>query len=212
MPEIADSLNRSFEKYAVELVNVDSVAFVPFVNLFSSNSVKTCFSKVAIVTDDDRCTKKDDPDYISKDLDYDNINSTISDQLVRGVQSARCDKLDELCRDAGISVFKANKTLEYALCCDENNIEILLNAIKNTYPRLGSSVETKINELSSIQEKAACIWLFIQSRNECKGSVAQYLCQIIREQNEMKKKGETVGKEFIIPEYLKDAVYYVTEK
>ena len=41
---------------------------------------------------------------------------------------------------------------------------------------------------------------------------AQYISQIIKKQYEMKKKGETVDKEFIIPDYLKDAVYCVTER
>ena len=40
---MAQALDRPLEKYAVELVNVDSVAFQPFVNLFSSEQVKTCF-------------------------------------------------------------------------------------------------------------------------------------------------------------------------
>ena len=58
IPEMAKALDRPLEKYAVELVNVDSVAFKPFVNLFSSEQVKTCFKKVSIITDDDRCSKK----------------------------------------------------------------------------------------------------------------------------------------------------------
>lgn len=47
---MAKALDRPLEKYAVELVNVDSVAFKPFVNLFSSEQVKTCFKKVSIIT------------------------------------------------------------------------------------------------------------------------------------------------------------------
>lgn len=64
IPEMAKALDRPLEKYAVELVNVDSVAFKPFVNLFSSEQVKTCFKKVSIITDDDRCSKKNEKDYI----------------------------------------------------------------------------------------------------------------------------------------------------
>lgn len=37
IPEMAKALDRPLEKYAVELVNVDSVAFKPFVNLFHQN-------------------------------------------------------------------------------------------------------------------------------------------------------------------------------
>ena len=212
LPEIAKVLDRPLEKYAVELVNVDSVAFGPFVNLFSSQSVQTCFSKVAIVTDDDRCTKKSESNYINKDFDYDDINGEISDKLLNGTPSERCNELETSCRTVGINVFKATKTLEYALCCSENNIEYLVEAIKSEYSELGPILEQKVNSLHDMNEKAACVWLFIRARDKCKGAIAQYISQIIKKQYEMKKKGETVDKEFIIPDYLKDAVYCVTER
>ena len=212
LPEIAKILDRPLEKYAVELVNVDSVAFGPFVNLFSSQSVQTCFSKVAIVTDDDRCTKKSESNYINKDFDYDDINGEISDKLLNGTPSERCNELETSCRTVGINVFKATKTLEYALCCSENNIEYLVEAIKSEYSELGPILEQKVNRLLDMNEKAACVWLFIRARDKCKGAIAQYISQIIKKQCEMKKKGETVDKEFIIPDYLKDAVYCVTER
>lgn len=212
LPEIAKKLNRPFEKYAVELVNVDGVSFSPFVSLFSSKTVQTCFSKVAIVTDDDRCTKKDEIDYISKEFDFDDINSDISDKLLSGAPSERCKELEISCKAVGINVFKAEKNLEYALCCAENNIDYFIEAIKNEYSQLGVALEQKVNGLCDKNEKAACIWLFIRARDKCKGSIAQYLSHIIKKQCEMKEKGENVEKEFVIPDYLKEAVYYVTER
>lgn len=212
LPEIAKLLDRPLEKYAVELVNVDSVAFSPFVNLFSSQNVQTCFSKVAIVTDDDRCTKKGESDYINKDLDYDEINSDISNKLLQGTPSERCNELETLCKNVGINVFKATKTLEYALCCSENNIEYMVEAIKNEYTQLGPKLEAKVNSLQDMNEKAACIWLFIRTRDKCKGAIAQYISRIIGKQREMKKSGEAIDKEFIIPDYLKNVVYCVTER
>lgn len=89
IPEMAKALDRPLEKYAVELVNVDSVAFKPFVNLFSSEQVKTCFKKVSIITDDDRCSKKNEKDYISKDFDFDNVSSEIVANLENGQPSDR---------------------------------------------------------------------------------------------------------------------------
>lgn len=212
LPEIAKILDRPLEKYAVELVNVDSVAFSPFVNLFSSQSVQICFSKVAIVTDDDRCTKKGEANYISKDADYDDINSDILDKLLNGTPSDRCNELEMSCRNVGINVFKATKTLEYALCCSENNIEYLVEAIKSEYSELGSELEQKVNGLHDMNEKAACVWLFIRARDKCKGAIAQYISQVIKKQYDMKKRGDIIEKEFLIPDYLKDAVYCVTER
>ncbi|MBM6930449.1 AAA family ATPase [[Clostridium] spiroforme] len=212
LPVMAKALDRPFEKYAVELVNVDSVAFAPFVNLLSSDKVNTCFSKVSIITDDDRCAKKNENDYIDKNYDYDDISSEIVTNLQNGQPSDRCNDLTTLCSGAGINVFTASKTLEYALCCSEDNIYHMIEALKKCYTSLGPRLEAKIGLLSQLSEKAACIWLFIRARDKCKGEVAQYISQVIYDQHELKKKGKQIEKEFIIPEYLKNAIYSVTER
>lgn len=212
LPAMAKALDRAFEKYAVELVNVDSVAFSPFVNLLSSDKVNTCFSKASIITDDDRCAKKNEKDYIDKNYDYDDISSEIAINLQKGQASDRCNDLTTLCSSAGINVFTAIKTLEYALCCSENNVYHMIQALKKCYTDLGPKLETKVGLLSQLSEKAACVWLFIRARDKCKGTVAQYISQVISDQNELKKKGKQIEKEFIIPDYLKNAIYSVTEQ
>lgn len=212
IPEMAKTLDRPLEKYAVELVNVDSVAFKPFVNLFSSEQVKTCFKKVSIITDDDRCSKKNEKDYISKDFDYDNVSLEIVANLENRQPSDRYKELEALCSETEITIFSAYKTLEYELCCSENNIYHMVEAIKNCYTDLGPKLEEKIATLSELSEKAACVWLFIRTRDKCKGAVAQYISQVISDQKEQKNNKETIEKEFIIPDYLKDAIYSVTEQ
>ena len=218
LPAMAKALDRPFEKYAVELVNVDSVAFTPFVKLLSSDKVKTCFSKVSIITDDDRCTKKNEEDYIDKNFDYDDISSTVVVNLQNGKPSDRCNDLTALCTGAGINIFTAIKTLEYALCCSEvNQVKIedpyhMIEALKTCYTDLGPKLETKVESLSQLSEKAACVWLFIRTRDKCKGAVAQYISQVINDQHELRKKGEHIQREFIIPDYLKNAIYSVTEQ
>lgn len=212
LPAMAKALDRPFEKYAVELVNVDSVAFAPFVNLLSSDKVNTCFSKVSIITDDDRCAKKNEKGYIDKNYDYDDISSEIVTNLQNGQPSDRCNDLTTLCSGAGINVFTAIKTLEYALCCSEDNIYHMVEALKKCYTDLGPKLEAKIGLLSQLSEKAACVWLFIRDRDKCKGAVAQYISQVICDQHELKKKGKQIEKEFVIPEYLKNAIYSVTER
>jgi len=212
LPTMAKALDRPFEKYAVELVNVDSVAFTPFVNLLSSDKVKTCFSKVSVITDDDRCAKKNEDDYIDKNFDYDDISSTVVANLQNGQPSDRCIDLTALCSGAGLNIFTATKTLEYALCCSEDNVYHMIEALKTCYTDLGPKLETKIGSLSQLSEKAACVWLFIRTRDKCKGAVAQYISQVINDQHELRKKGEQIQREFIIPDYLKNAIYSVTEQ
>lgn len=212
LPTMAKALQRPFEKYAVELVNVDSVAFKPFVNLLSSDKVNTCFPKVSIITDDDRCAKKNEQDYIDKNYDYDDICSVVVTKLLNGKPSDRFKDLALLCSDAGINIYSAIKTLEYALCCSEDNIYHMVEALKKFYINLGLKLEEKVANLSQISEKAACVWLFIRTRDKCKGAVAQYISQVISDQHELRNKGLKIEKEFTIPDYLKDAIYSVTEK
>ena len=212
IPEMAKLINRPFDKYAVELVNVDSVAFRPFVNLLSSDRVATCFNKISIITDDDRCTKKDDSYYIDKNLDYGDVNKDIINNLKNGEMSERCHDLIELCKHTKIAIHTALKTLEYALCCNENNIYYLIEAIKKEYKELGPTLEKKVKSQKYIEEKAACVWLFIRSRDKCKSAVAQYLCEVIEQQLKNKQDGVKIEKPFEIPEYIKNAIYSVTEK
>lgn len=212
IPELAKLINRPFDKYAVELVNVDSVAFKPFVNLLTSEKVAICFNKIAVVTDDDRCTKKSEENYIDKNLDYDEIDHSVITKLKQGEISERCSELIELCKETSISVYPAIKTLEYALCCHENNIYYLLEAIKKEYKELGPKLETKVNTLNELDDKAACIWLFIRSRDKCKSAVAQYLCEVIDKQLKDRENGVTIEKAIVIPKYIENAIYCVTEK
>ena len=88
--------------------------------------MKTCLKKVSIITDDDRCSKKNEKDYISKDFDYDNVSSEIVANLENGQPSDRYKELETLCSGTEINIFSAYKTLEYALCCSENNIYHIL--------------------------------------------------------------------------------------
>jgi len=212
LPTMANTLRRPFEKYAVELVNVDSVAFKPFVNLLSSDKVKTCFSKVSVITDDDRCAKKGEQDYIDKNYDYSDICNEVVVSLQNGQPSDRCNDLTKLCSDAGINIYQATKTLEYALCCSEENVYHMVEALKKYYTDLGLELEKKVASLSKLSEKAACVWLFIRTRDKCKGAVAQYISQVISDQFELREKGQEINKEFTIPAYLKNAIYSVTEQ
>lgn len=213
IPELAKIMKRPLDKYAVEIVNLNSVAFKPFVNLFTAQSAIRCFEKIAIVTDDDRCTDKADADtYISKDIDYYDINQETLGKLEKGKPSSRYKDIVDLCKNTTIKSFGAYKTLEYALGFCESNISVLEHAIKEEYPSAGKSLSEKLSSLSSIEEKAACIWLFIRYRDSSKGAIAQRLCNIIRKQQENIAKGITVEDTFEVPEYIKNAIYAVTEK
>lgn len=212
LPEMAKLLERPFEKYSVEIINIDSVAFSPFVKLFSSDNVETKFRKIAVITDDDRCTQKGSDTYISKDIDYNEYSKVIFDNIQKGEASERFNELKKECEENNISIFGAKKTLEYALCCSQNNINIMLDVIKKEYINLGVELENKVSKLNEIEEKATCIWLFIRNRNKCKSAIAQRICKVIDQQLRDIKDNKAVTCKFDIPQYIKDAILCVTEK
>lgn len=211
LSEMAKSLKRSFDKYAVEMVNVDGTSFKPFAKLLTLPSGIKCFAKAAIITDDDRCTDKSHKTYIPKDLDYDDDLTGLDEKMQKGCPSSRYQKIEDLCKAITIELCGAKKTLEYELALYENNIPLILDAIKSEFPEVGLSLETFVNNETTIENKALRIWLFIRARDRSKGQVAQALNLKIKKQNEDKSKGIEIEKPFIVPTYITKAIYTVTE-
>jgi len=209
--EMARSLNRSFDKYAVELVNVDGTSFKPFAKLLTLPTGTKCFAKAAIITDDDRCTDKSHDSYIPKDLDYDDDLTDLHAKLERGLPSARFNIIQTLCSDINIELCDAKKTLEYELALHKNNIPHILEAIVSEFPQVGLSLKTLVNSETTIANKALRIWLFIRARDKSKGQIAQALNRIIKKQNDDKKKGLIIENSFVVPTYIAKAIYFVTE-
>ncbi len=220
IPCLADLLNKPLYKYAVTVVNVDGVSFEPFANLLChiDNPKKKTINSV-IITDDDRCTDKNDElNYISKDYDFDcppEIYDSIATKLDSGKPSERFNKIKELCLDAHIKIQSAPKTFEYALSFSLINIQYLLSAIIDTYPRVGYDLFDKVESLNNISKKSICIWLFMRSRSKAKAEIAQALSRRIIEKKIYKKKDtvfyeEEISDIFQVPEYIKNAIIAVT--
>ena len=211
IPEMARLLDRKLDKYAVEIVNINGVAFKPFANLLTIKESSSCYAKAAIVTDDDRCTNKNDKDtYISKDYDYDCDIEDVYNRLQRGKPSDRYNSINKLAKGTEIQLFNAEKTFEYAMALCSNNIPILLQAIETTFPLAGKKLVLDISNMTPAK-KAVCIWLFIRVHNSCKGNLAQALCEIIKKQCDARDRGEKIEDLFEVPEYIRQGIYWVTE-
>jgi len=219
LPLMAEILDRPFDRYAIEVVNIDGVSFKPFANLLCyANDIQTQTIKTAIITDDDRCTDKDDGEnYIKKDLDY---NTESLKDVVRKLRSekpsARFNELKEVCNATHVEIFGAPKTLEYALALTEENIKFLLRAIRKTYPLAGKTLSSHV-DCKSLEEKAACIWLFMRERAKGKAQVAQTLAYYLKIY--LEKKGNSQPQDatefiipFTIPDYIQNAIFHVTER
>lgn len=217
MPIFAEYVDRPLGKYAVEVVNVDGVAFKPFANLLCyANDTGRQTIKAAIVTDDDRCTNRADPDhYISKEIDYDTTAlESVVEKLKYSVGSERFQSIKEMCDESHVNLWRARKTFEYELVLHENNIPYLLNAIAQSHPRAGAALSEIVSKLETLEEKAACIWLFVRDRSQYKGEIAQNLARRLKIDLDIlqgKIDGE-VAKPFVVPDYIRSAIFSVTKE
>lgn len=212
VPEFAKLIERPLDMYAVELVNINGVGFAPFTKMIKIPNQNTGFAKASIITDDDRCSNKKDSTYISNDLDFDDDLTGIIDKLERGTPSDRFASIATLCCDNIVKCFGAIKTFEYALALEPNNIEYLLDAITSVYTVVGPKLKEKVDAETNQQLKALMIWLFIRSRNSAKAQVAQALSRKLQKQFMAKENGETITSPFVVPKYIKDAIYNVTRE
>ena len=223
LPCLAKMIERPFDKYAVTVVNIDGVSFEPFSKLLCyANDPQRQTIKAAIVTDDDRCTDKSKHDqYISKDIDYDCSHPDLTEVVTKlgdGRPSDRYNKIVELCRAAHIGVFGAPKTLEYALALTEENIPYMLSAIIDVHPQVGKTLFDQVGRLTSINEKATCVWLFMRERSQQKAEVAQALTKRITDKKILIKKADGSFKEsdssgdFVVPEYIQNSIFSVTKE
>lgn len=215
LPEMAKLLNRSFDKYAVEIVNIDGTSFSPFAKVLTIASGMKSFAKAVIVTDDDRCADSDDAStYISKEIDYDADTeelAAISKKLELGCPSSRFKNIESLCSGGAIEIAGSKKTLELELSLEENNISYLLDSIIKVFPRAGISLRTLVKNESSLQNKALRVWLFIRKREKYKAQIAQVLSWFLQQEIKKLAAGETIENPFTVPSYLAQAVYFVTE-
>ena len=212
VPEFTKLIDRPLDMYAVEIVNINGVGFSPFAKMMKVPGQDAGFAKASIITDDDRCANKEEPTYIPKDLDFNDDLTGITDKIEHGTPSDRYNSISDLCSNNIVRCFGSVKTFEYALALEPNNISYMLDAIASAYPIAGPKLKIKVNETSDQQLKALMIWLFIRSRNSAKAQVALALGRALQKQSRAIENGETVASPFIVPQYIKDAIYNVTRE
>lgn len=209
--EFANLIGKPLDKYSVEIVNINGVAFEPFAKLFQKNEDKSYINiPCAIVSDNDRCTNNDDPYRITKaEKVYSNMNiGTLTNKLNQGSISYRAQNLLTFNRD-NICVKLAEKTLEYELAMIEENVTLLLEVLDKEHPTITKDIRDKIKPIDgdilleqnyeTIEMIALRIWIAIQ---DCKGIFAQRLA------NEISKitSGERIDVKFKVPKYISDAI------
>ena len=212
LPDFAKLINRPLDMYAVEVVNINGVGFSPFAKMMKVPDRDWGFAKASVVTDDDRCSKKDDPTYISKDIDFDDDLTGIKDKIKNGTPSDRFKEISTLCCKYSVKCVGAVKTFEYTLALEDNNVTYMLDAISVAYPTAGQKLKEKVDAEPNREMKALMIWLFIRSRNTAKAQFAQALSRALKKQLQAIENSETIESPFVIPQYIKEAIFNVTRE
>lgn len=206
--EFANLHGKPFDKYSVEIVNINGVAFEPFAKLFHKKRGKSYINiPCAIISDNDRCTNNDDPNHITKpERVYSTINTkTLIDKLSRGDISHRAKSLLAFGKD-NIFVSLAEKTLEYEMAIIKENVPLLLEVLETEHPDITKDIRDKVKLVNgkhktyeSNETIALRIWIATQ---DCKGIFAQRLA------NEISKitSGDRNDVEFKVPEYICNAI------
>lgn len=207
--EFANLIGKPFDKYSVEIININGVAFEPFAKLFKKNSEGNYIDiPCSIVSDNDRCTNNDDPHRITKtEKIYSKIDiNALIEKLKNGSISHRAKRLQYF-DDANISVKLAEKTLEYELALIEENQTLLLEVLEKEHPTIVADIRSRVmngEKHETLEMIAIRMWIAIQ---DCKGVYAQRLA------NEISKivSGERTDVDFKIPKYINDAIEFITK-
>lgn len=204
--EFAKLIGKPLDKYSVEIVNVNGVAFEPFAKLFISEQDKSYLKILCvIISDNDKCTNADDPYRISKkELTYSKANiDLLKDKIKNGQPSYRATKLLEFDSDA-IKVKLAEKTLEYELALEPENNTILVEILESIHPEIARDIKKKITNGEEQGNIAIMIWLAIR---DCKGTFAQRLAGKVAKIS----SGDLKDVSFVVPSYLQEAINYIIE-
>lgn len=204
--EFAKLINKPLDKFSVEIVNINGVSFEPFAKLFSKNDLGNHLKHhCAIISDDDRCTNKEDSHRILKDeLIYTSVDiNAVKSKLAKGELSYRAQNLKNFDSD-NIKVLLANKTLEYEIAIIEENNVILLDVLSRIHPIICDDIKAKIAEGACQEDVAIRIWIAIR---DCKGVFAQRLASEISKINSITSSYST----FIVPNYIKNAIDWLVK-
>lgn len=218
--EFAKILKTPLDKYSVELVNINGVAFEPFSKLFlKSDNFNYLKIPSVIITDDDRCTNTDDTNnFINKS---ERKNSTVNPikilkKFENGNISDRALKLQNLISEnkSNIHIELAEKTLEFELAKTETNYKTMLKVLYELHPLVCINIISKYIGYNTrkdnifeaiikmtlnaeqIKQIAVYIWVALQ---DVKGEFSQNLATEINNSN--------TG--FAIPDYIKRAINLV---
>lgn len=182
---LATRAGYNLRKHSVSIISTDGLNFDAFLPLFGKSAMQI---PVAVITD------ADPP------------KSHFPDESAVLVPSANALKLKEF-EDEFVTCHFAQKTLEYDLAFDADRLDLMVAALKEMHPKIGSELEVDVGKVATAQEKARVLFCGMFQRpgdleNVQKGRYSQILAYRIA----------TARTPVALPPYLKKALKFVAPK
>lgn len=198
IPVFARRVNRRLDQNAVEVVNISGTAFEPFALLFNNSDVNNRINfRSAIITDDDRCTSKDDINRINDEMEVEEIVQ----KLPLGLISPRAERARNL-EGGNLIVKSAYKTFEFEMAMIEQNLVVLLSVLEIIHPRKVSELRKILEGIDDTMVRATYFWL------ACKDVKAEFAQRLATTLSQQDQQGNPIV-QFVIPQYIVDVIEYV---
>ena len=89
---------------------------------------------------------------------------------------------------------------------------------RSIHPQVGKTLFDQVGKLTSVYEKATCIWLFMRERSQQKAEVAQALTRRIIDRRILIRNADgsfediDSNGDFVVPEYIQNSIFSVTKE
>lgn len=161
---LAERAGYKLRDHGVSLISVEGLNFDCFLPLFGEKALKI---PVSVITDADPIGVAGEALYPAADDPV-----TVSDN------TAKMKKLE----DSFVRVFHGQKTLEYDLALEPENVATMLAALKEIHPQIGADVTTMVDSAADETAKAKALFagMFERTNNNVqKGRFGQTLAQAL---------------------------------
>ena len=183
---LAEIAGFKLRDYGVSLISVEGLNFDCFLPLFGEKALKI---PVSVITDADPMDDKGKALYPAAS---DTVTVSDNTKKMKGLA------------DSLVKVFHGQKTLEYDLALEPENVATMLTALKEIHPQIGTDLDATVAALTGAPARARALFsgMFEREQNNVqKGKFGQALAQSLLAPGATRK----------VPQYIREAIAYACQ-
>jgi putative ATP-dependent endonuclease of OLD family len=183
---LAEIAGFKLRDYGVSLISVEGLNFDCFLPLFGEKALKI---PVSVITDADPTDDKGKALYPSA-----------SDPVAVSDNTKKMQGL----ADSLVKIFHGQKTLEYDLALEPENVATMLTALKEIHPQIGTDLDATVAALTGAPARARALFsgMFEREQNNVqKGKFGQALAQALLAPGATRK----------VPQYILEAIAHACQ-